>query len=171
MTTTNRDAKEFFSAGMSAFVNTHYDKSIELLTKALEHEPESKLALIGRGSAYLKTGRLNQARADFDRAVAVDGNYARAFHLRGLVLEKLGEDTAAIDDFNRAVALDPEYGTAYYSRSALHTKMSNEDEALEDMQMATHLGRLNLEKYMRTANVWQTQHMHVEDALETDLAR
>jgi len=86
-------------------------------------------------------------------------------------LEKLGDNTAAIDDFDQAVALDPEYGAAYYSRSALHTKMSDEEESLADMQMATHLGSLNLEKYMNTANVWQTQHMRVEDALETELAR
>jgi len=57
MMTTNQDAKENLSAGMRAFVNTHYDKSIDLLTKALEHGPASKLALIGRGSAYLKLAR------------------------------------------------------------------------------------------------------------------
>ena len=39
------------------------------------------------------------------------------------------------------------------------------------MQMATHLGHVNLEKYMNTANVWQTQHMRVEEAIETELAR
>ncbi len=171
MMTTNQDTKALFSEGMNAFVNADYEKSTELLTKVLEHEPDHKLARIGRGSAYLKLERLSEARVDFDHAVAIDESYARAFHLRGLVLEKLGDDAAALDDFNRAVTLNPEYGAAFYSRSALHAKMSNEDEALADMQMATHLGRVNLETYMNESNVWHSQQMRVEDAIETELAR
>jgi tetratricopeptide (TPR) repeat protein len=169
--TTNQETKELFSEGMKAFVNANYEKSTELLSKVLEHEPDHKLALIGRGSANLKLERLNEARADFDHAVAIDENYARAFHLRGLVLEKLGDDALAMADFNRAVGLNPEYAVAYYSRSALHAKMSNEDEALADMQMATHLGSVNLETYMNASNIWHSQHMRIEDAMETDLAR
>ena len=171
MMTTNEKAKDLFDEGMSAFVGTEFDKSIALLTEALEHEPEFKLALIGRGSAYLKLNRLDEALADFDRVVTIDGSYARAFHLRGLVREKLGDDAAAVKDFNRAVALDPEYGAAYYSRGAVHAKMSNDDQALKDMQTAAQLGSVNLEKYMDTANVWHTQHMRVEDAIETELER
>ena len=169
--TNNRNAKELFSEGMSEFVNNHLDESVRLLTTAIERDPEFKLALIGRGSAYLKLERLKEAHADFSRAVEIDDQYARAFHLRGLVREKLGQDAAAIEDFDRAVALDPDYGAAYYSRGALHAKMSNEDAAIADMQMATHLGSVNLEKYMNTANVWQNQHMRVEEAIETELAR
>jgi tetratricopeptide (TPR) repeat protein len=171
MMTPNHEAKELFNQGMGQFVNAHYDKSIELFSGALEREPDFKPALVGRGSALLKLDRLNEARADFDRAIAGDPSYARAFHLRGLVNEKLGDDAAALKDFNRAVDLDAEYGAAYYSRSALHAKLADEDRALEDMQMATHLGSLNLERYMNTDNVWQTQHLRVEAALESELER
>ena len=171
MTATNQNAKELFNAGMGEFVNNNYENSIELLTEALDRDPNFKLALIGRGSAYLKLERLTEARADFDRAIEIDRRYARAFHLRGLVNEKLGNDAAAFEDFDRAIAIDPEYGAAYYSRSALHAKMSNEDEALADIQTATQLGSLNLEKYMNSANVWQTQHMQFEEAIGTELER
>jgi tetratricopeptide (TPR) repeat protein len=171
MMTANHNAKDLFSEGMGEFVNARYDKCVELLSKALGLDSEFKLAFIGRGSAFLKLERLHEARADFDRALAIDPSYARAFHLRGLVREKLGDDAAAVKDFDRAVSLDPQYGAAYYSRAALHSKLSNADQALDDMQMATHLGSLNLERYMNTENIWHTQQMRVEDAIETELQR
>ena len=71
----------------------------------------------------------------------------------------------------KAIELDPEYGSAYYSRAKLHAKLADSDKAEADIQMVTHLGNRNMEVYMNENNVWQTQHMHVEDYLETELER
>jgi hypothetical protein len=39
------------------------------------------------------------------------------------------------------------------------------------MAMVNHLTHVNLETYNVENNVWQTQHMRVEDAMETELNR
>jgi tetratricopeptide (TPR) repeat protein len=168
---TKQTAKELFNEAVSAFVDEQFDKSIEILTRALELEPTHKLAVITRGTAFLKQEKLQEALADFDRAIELDPQHAGAFHKRGLVWEKLGNYENAVREFDQAIAINPEYGAAYFSRATLHAKLSNADAALEDMQMVTHLGNRNLDSYMHDNNIWHTQHMRVEDAMETELNR
>jgi tetratricopeptide (TPR) repeat protein len=169
--TENTNAKEFFTAGMGEFANSSYDKSIELMTRAIEADPTYTLAIVSRGAAYLKLDMLDQARDDFDRAVKIAPDYARAYHMRGLISEKRGDDQTALTDFDRAIDLNPDYGAAYYSRATLHAKMANTEKAQEDIEMVAQLGNRNMESFMNENNVWQTQHMHVEDAIETELQR
>ncbi len=164
-------AKELFEAGMVAFVHTRYDKSIELFTRAFEKDAANVLAVVSRGAAHLKLDRLDQARDDFDRAVKIDPGHARAYHMRGLVSEKRGDDHTALADFDRAIQLDPGYGAAYYSRATLHAKMANTEKAQDDIEMVAYLGSRNMESFMNENNVWQTQHMRVENYLETELER
>lgn len=127
--------------------------------------------MVSRGAAYLKQDKLDQAWTDFDRAVKIDSGYARAYHMRGLVSEQRGDNSAALADFDRAVELDAKYGAAYYSRATLHAKLADADSAQEDIKMVTHLGNRNMASYMNENNVWQTQHMRVEDAISTELQR
>jgi tetratricopeptide (TPR) repeat protein len=169
--TDNDHANQLFETGMAEFANARYDKSIELFTRVIEKDRDNALAFVSRGAARLRLEMLDQARDDFERALRINPDYARAYHMRGLVNEKRGDDHTALADFDRAIELDPEYGAAYYSRATLHTKMAHTEKAQEDIEMVTHLGNRNLTSYMAHNNVWQTQHMHVEDYLETELDR
>jgi Tfp pilus assembly protein PilF len=45
----------------------------------------SAIAPVSRGSAFLRLNRLKEALADFNHAIDIDPDYARAFHLRGFV--------------------------------------------------------------------------------------
>ncbi len=156
---------------MGEFISQNYDKSIELLSEFLELEPNHKVALISRGSAFLKLNQIDDAAKDLNRVIDLFPNYHRAYHLRGLVNEKNGENIAALADFNRAIELDPDYGAAYYSRATLHTKMGNEDLATEDVQMVTHLTNRNIEEFANENNVWRSQHLRLENMVESDLGR
>lgn len=167
----NSTAKDFFTEGMSEFANGKYARSIELLTRAVETDDSFTLAIVGRGAAYLKQDMPDQAWGDFNRAIEIKPDYARAYHMRGLASEKLGDDQMALADFNQAIDLDPDYGAAYYSRANLHIKMDNPDKAQGDAEMVAHLGNRNMESFMNDNNVWQTQQMRVEDAIETELER
>ena len=170
MTDANVDTTHFEN-GIREFAQAHYDKSIESFTRAIDANPTHALALVSRGAAYLKMDNLDRARDDFDQAVTIDPNYARAYHMRGLVNERRGDHRRALADFDRAIEINPDYGAAYYSRAPLHTQLDNTEQAQEDIAMVTHLGNRNLETFMNDANVWHTQHMRVEDALETELDR
>lgn len=166
-----KTAKELFEAGMLAFADTRFDNSIDLFTRVIEMDAGNVLAYVSRGAAYLKLNMLDIAHHDFDQAATIDPGYARAYHMRGLVSVQRGDDDEALADFDRAIALDPRYAAAYYSRATLHAKMANPEKAQTDIEMVTHLQSLNVESFMNENNVWRTEHMRVEDYLETELER
>jgi tetratricopeptide (TPR) repeat protein len=128
--TATQTSTQWFETGVQEFIDGRYEKSIEWFTRAIDDD-ESALALVSRGAAYLKLDMLDQAWNDFDRAVAIDPGYARAYHMRGLVSEKRRDDRTALADFDRAIEQDPEYGVAYYSRATIHAKMDNTEKAQE----------------------------------------
>jgi tetratricopeptide (TPR) repeat protein len=167
----NDKKKEMFAHAMSCLINNNIGTSIEILDKILEFEPKDKLALLARGSAHLKSGKAENAIGDFSRAIDVDSNYAKAYHLRGLAQELAGDDDSALKDFGKAIEIDSEYGASYYSRATLLTKMGHEESATEDMKMVTHLTNVNLESFANENNVWRSHHMQMETMTETDLNR
>jgi tetratricopeptide (TPR) repeat protein len=169
--TDNTKAKERYTEAMGFFVAENYDEAIRLLGDAIAEDETFTLALVSRGAAHMRSNRTGEAIADFNRALDIDDGNAKAFHLRGLAHEQHGDDAAAESDFNRAIELDPEYGAAYFSRATLHTKTGQEDQALEDMQMVAHLTDRNIAEFANDNNVWRSQHLRVEAALESELNR
>jgi tetratricopeptide (TPR) repeat protein len=163
--------KDDISHAMGAYAREDYQESIRLFNKVLSENPEHRLSLLGRGSAYLKSDRLGEAMADFDRVIALYPDYARAYHLRGVVKATRGDNLEAIKDFDKDIELDAVYGAAYASRGTAHQRLGLEDLAAEDMAMVTNLTQVNLASYNDENNVWQTQHMLVKDAIETELNR
>jgi len=61
------------------------------------------------GELYLDDGKLAQARAAFDRAIAARSDTLDAFYKRGLCAVKLGDAAAAIPDLEKVVAREPGY--------------------------------------------------------------
>jgi tetratricopeptide (TPR) repeat protein len=162
---------ELFTEAMSNFMKENFGVSIDLLNDILAEDHDDKLALMARGSTYLKMDNIQNAIEDYDRVILTDPNYAKAYHLRGLAREKAGDDENALDDFNQALTLDPQYGAAYYSRATLLNKMGRHDAAAEDMQMVAHLTELNVESHANENNVWRSRQLQVEDAIESEMHR
>ncbi|MGD9090828.1 MAG: tetratricopeptide repeat protein, partial [Desulfobacterales bacterium] len=88
----NQDANSDYINGMFSFMKGNYDQSIEHLSRAIENDPDHTLALMSRGSAYFRSGRLQDAISDFDRAIELRPNLARSYHLRGLAKERQGNE-------------------------------------------------------------------------------
>jgi tetratricopeptide (TPR) repeat protein len=163
--------KELISQAMGAYKQENFKKSIAIFSELLTVEPAHKLSLVGRGSAFLRLNGLDNALADFDRAVGLYPDYARAYHLRGLVKAQQGHDLAALEDFDKAIELDTDYGAAYASRAATRLKLGQEDLAAEDMATVITSTQVNLETYANENNIWHTHHMREEAAEETELKR
>lgn len=160
-----------FDNGRHELINGDFEKSIESLTQVLAIDPDHKLALISRGSAFLKREQYTDAMGDFDHAIEVDPSYARAYHLRGIAKERDGDNEGALVDFGSAISIEPEYGAAYYSRATLLTKMKKEDQAVDDIQMVQHLTNKNIESFANDNNVWRSQQLRLESMIESELVR
>lgn len=163
--------EELFDDGRHALVSGDFGRSVEAFSQVLASKSDHRLALISRGSAYIRLERFSDAIKDFDRSIELDPSYARAYHLRGVAKEQIGEHESAIEDFSRAIGIDPEYGAAYYSRATLLTKLKKEDQAVDDIQMVQHLTNKNIETFANDNNVWRSQQLRAEAILESDLER
>jgi len=166
----NNIAKEKFEEGMADFINHNYGRSIDLLSQAIELDPQFTLALKSRGAAYLKLDKVQEAIADMSAVIDIAPDNARAFHMRGLAHDKSGDLDEALEDFNQALELKHDYGTVYYSRAHLHTKMGRPDLATEDIRMVTQLSEVNIESFANDNNVWRSQHLRLESLYDDDLA-
>jgi len=60
---------------------------------------------MNRGIAYARQGDFDAAIADFDKAIELDTNNAKAYLLRGRAYFEIGERETAISDLERALEL------------------------------------------------------------------
>jgi len=167
----NNRKKELFTNAMTNLMQDNFGISIDLLNEILTADPDDRMALLARGSVYLKMKHAEDAVKDFSQALKLNPDHPKGYHLRGLAQEILGDDEAALNDFTKAIEIDPDYGAAYYSRATLLTKMGQEDPAAEDMKMIAQLSNKNIETFANENNVWRSRQLQVESALETELHR
>ena len=170
MDKSNRN-KELFTDAMSKLMKNKLGMSLDLLNEILNADPDDRLAILARGSVYLKMNQPDHAISDFSRILELDPKHAKAHHLRGLAREITGSNDEALRDFDQAIQIDPEYGAAYYSRASLRSKLGQEDLAAEDMKMVAHLTNLNIESFANENNVWRSRQLQMEDIFETELPR
>jgi lipoprotein NlpI len=64
-----------------------------------------------------RAGNLGAAMTDYNRAIALDSKFSRAYTNRGLVKVDQGHIEEAIADYDRAIALDPKDYRAYLYRA------------------------------------------------------
>ncbi len=78
------------------------------LIDALKDQPQTlAAALVNRGAALRYVNKMQLALGDFDRAIALDPNNARAFRERANTCRSIGRLDQALADANQAVRLDP----------------------------------------------------------------
>ena len=97
-----------------------YNAAIERFEAALAVSPDHRGALMGKGIAFLQSGRPAQAEAAFThlidmlpRTLAADdatgrGVLSGAYANRGILHDRLGRYEAALADYEQALAIDPE---------------------------------------------------------------
>ena len=70
-----------------------------------EIEPNSLEFFLNRAIAYTQLRETGRARDDFDRAIVLKPNYARAFFNRGYFRYSFGDKSGALEDFAKAEEL------------------------------------------------------------------
>ncbi len=69
-------------------------------------EPKSAQEFVTRGGNYSRVGKLAEARADFDKAIALDPRSSGAYSGRGILRLESGDFVAAGQDYDKAVSLE-----------------------------------------------------------------
>ena len=85
-------------------------------------------------------GNYKGAVADYDKAIQLKPDYAKAYHNRGYTKVTLGQYFAAIADFDEAIRLKPDYASAYNNRGlAKKHALGDLSAAIADYDKAVQL--------------------------------
>ena len=117
---------------------------LSLWSYVIEKEPDkASIAYTNLGSAYQKTGQLDKAMENYDKAIALDPNDYLAYTNRGVIFDKMGEFDRALESYGKAVISNPGDYKAYFNRGLLYYKMDRITDAIEDFEMALGLNMLD----------------------------
>jgi tetratricopeptide (TPR) repeat protein len=136
-------------------------------SEALRHRGVRLLAraLSFRGNAYLRQGDLVRAASDFNRAVALEPNSARAFVNRAKLHMAERDLESALPDLDKALSLDPRDAETLFLRGQIYYERRDWPRALPDFDAASQLQPRNA--------IYQNQRCWTRAVagLELDIAR
>jgi Tfp pilus assembly protein PilF len=89
-----------------------YDRGVADLRTITEQAPELANPHVDLGVAYARTGRLEEAAASIERAVALSADHPIAYHELGLIYRKQARFADARLQYEKALALYPEFHLA-----------------------------------------------------------
>ncbi|MCA9897598.1 MAG: tetratricopeptide repeat protein [Ardenticatenaceae bacterium] len=93
-----------------------------------------------QGVDYLDAGQFEEAIAAFDRAIALDEQFAQAVWARGEAWLALGELETAVADFDRVIEMHPTtFPSIYLYRASAYTQMGDYPAAIADYEMLLSL--------------------------------
>ncbi len=100
----------WYDKGMFAQENGQDSVAMACYSKIKELDPKNATAWYNTGYVLLEhLDRIPEARAEFDRAIAVLPTYAAAYYNRGLTYELENRLDSALLDYRKALALQPDF--------------------------------------------------------------
>ena len=91
------------------------------------------------GFALYEKGQLEEAIVEYDKAIRLDPQLAKAYTNRGSAYGSLGQEQRALQDFNEAIILDPQDAIAYNGRGAAYSELGKFEKAIKDLDQAIRL--------------------------------
>jgi tetratricopeptide (TPR) repeat protein len=114
--------------------------AIDDYTTAIQLDPKQSKAYLGRGTCYLRLGRLGEAIADFQqldpRQPEVRGELAEAYFQRAGTYFDESDVGKAMADYEKVVQVEPKYGKAYLGLARCCLKQNDYDKAIAELQEA-----------------------------------
>jgi tetratricopeptide (TPR) repeat protein len=108
-----------------------------------------------RGQTLARSGKTNEALAEFDHAIALDPHNAQALYSRGLLYQDEKQHRLAIDDFTAANGLTPQRAEPLLGRALSYLALDKIKEAAADPDEAAQADSQN-------AQIWTTRGLAYE---------
>jgi tetratricopeptide (TPR) repeat protein len=123
-----------FRAAMKVMRPGSYGDAIKLFTQAVGiwSLPD---AYLERGVAQHYLGEDAPALADFDKAIELNPNLARAYSARGSIYRSRGDFKRALEEFNKSINIESNID-AYYERGQTYESLGEHQKAIDDYDKA-----------------------------------
>ena len=108
-----------------------------------------------RGQALVRSGKIEEALADFDKAIDINPHQAEALYNRGLLYQRQRQHQLAIDDFTSANGLTPQRAEPLLGRAISYLAVDKIKEAIADLDEGVEADPQN-------AQIWTTRGLAYE---------
>ncbi len=122
----------------------NYPQAISLLTQVINSILSGRTAMDynNRGLMYFHSGQLEEAIADYNRALEINPNLAAAYNNRANCYVNQGELVDALVDYDRALDLNPFHLRALINQGVTFRHLGMYREALDNFDIALAQGKL-----------------------------
>jgi len=150
-------AELLFNYGESMQKAEKFPEAIKLFSLAIQQSADDARFYAARGFNYLQMQKLALAKADLDKAIALDGTVATYYAIRAEIKGQLQSYLSAIADYNEALKLGLDTAEVYLGRGILYMEIKNYKAAVEDFNRAIVKDQANFEAYLYRG--WSLYHL------------
>jgi len=127
------------TAAMQTIESSTFMCEMPALEKHLKSHPADVEHLLMRGDCFLAFGQYEDALTDFNLAIQLDPNNAKAYASRAVVFIRTDNFEKAFDDLKMQIMLDKNDAMGYCNRGALFVVVKRFDRAIADLSEAIRL--------------------------------
>lgn len=147
----NANPDDLFIKALELAAQGNHRDAIPVYEQVLELKPDSALAYLGRGTAFLELGENKKAANDITESINIDGEVPEAYYLRAEAFFRLADYERAMEDLDLLVKTEPERPEAYWKRGLTLYKMRHYVDAVQDFTKVIDLGFNLQDAYMQRA--------------------
>ena len=151
-----------------------YQHSVADLTFALnlsEIANEQEEIFVQRACCYLQLRKYHAAKADFDRAIALNPTNVNYYIERGqLLFLHLQKNSEAEQDINHAIKLAPKHPKGYQMRARFYNHIGLRGKAEEDITKAIELNPKDLACYLERGNLYRMMKRYADALIDYNKA-
>jgi len=138
-------------------------------TAAVEKQiPTTADGWSSRGAHFLATGKMDEAVADFDKAVKLDPDHALAWANRGVALAWKKQNEQALDSLDKAAAINPRLAYIFNGRALVLQNQGDLGGAIAALGRSIDLLENNLWAHGRRAGILMLQRDYTKALADAD---
>lgn len=129
-----------------------WKNSLTLWNDVLSKYTQAPEAWVNRGNYKYNDNDLEGALYDYNKAIELKPDIARALAGRGVVRRNLGDFKGAIEDYNKALKYRPDDADSYSNRGVSKASLGDLEGAMKDFQKAIALDSTNYMAYSNSGS-------------------
>lgn len=132
-------AQRYHAIGVQAFAIKDYRLSEKMFREAFVLTPTPEVAIaIGESLGHM--GKYAEARIEFEKALQLNPNYARAWYNMGVMYDQAHMTVEAESAYEKGLAIDPTFAEGYNNLANCKRALLKLDEAEAAYRKAAELG-------------------------------
>ena len=153
--------------GLKAQVNDN-TTAIDTIKTVSAAESQKAEKIYNQGIVYYQQGKLDEAITQFDEAIKIKPNFAKAYFNRATAKAELKKYAESISDYNMAILLEPT-AKSYFSRGLIRYKLKDYTGAESDFDncIQNDVSNLRAQAYYYQGCVYFDQNKY-EEAIARD---